>query len=100
MSSCAVVTSPSKKQGLWLQRVVAGYFNYHAIPTNVQALQQFRKQVTGHWRRALRRRSQTDRTDWQRITRLAERWLPKARIQHPWPTDRFDATTRGGSPVR
>jgi len=89
-----------KKQGLWLQRVVGGYFNYHAIPTNVQALQQFRKQVTGHWRRALRRRSQKDRTDWQRITRLADRWLPKARVQHPWPTDRFDARTRGGSPVR
>ena len=83
-----------KKQGLWLQRVVGGYFNYHAIPTNVQALQQFRKQVTGHWRRALRR------LDWQRITRLADRWLPKARVQHPWPTDRFDARTRGGSPVR
>jgi RNA-directed DNA polymerase len=89
-----------KKQGLWLQRVVAGYFNYHAIPTNAQALQQFRKQVTGHWRRALRRRSQQDRTDWQRITRLADRWLPKARIQHPWPNDRFDARTRGGRPVR
>ena len=23
-----------KKQGLWLQRVVGGYFNYHAMPTN------------------------------------------------------------------
>ena len=23
-----------------------------------------------------------------------------ARIQHPWPNDRFDARTRGGSPVR
>jgi len=91
---------PIKEQGLWLQRVVGGYFNYHAIPTNVEALQQFRRQVTGHWRRALRRRSQKDRTDWERVTRPAERWLPKARVQRPWPNDRFDAKTRGGSPVR
>jgi hypothetical protein len=34
------------------------------------------------------------------MNRLVERWLPVARIQHPWPTERFDATTRGGSPVR
>ena len=27
-----------KKQGLWLQRVVGGYFNYHAMPTNIEAL--------------------------------------------------------------
>jgi hypothetical protein len=89
-----------KKQGLWLGRVVAGYFNYHAIPTNIEALQQFRKQVARHWHKALRRRSQKDRTSWSRMTRLVDRWLPVARIQHPWPTDRFDARTRGGSPVR
>jgi RNA-directed DNA polymerase len=89
-----------KKQGLWLQRVVGGYFNYHAMPTNIGALQQFRKQVTRHWHSALRRRSQKDRTSWQRTARLADRWLPTARIQHPWPNDRFDARTRGGSPVR
>lgn len=89
-----------KKQGLWLGAVVRGYLNYHAIPTNIHAIQQFRKQVTRHWHRALRRRSQTDRTTWARMNRLAERWLPVARIQHPWPTERFDAITRGGSPVR
>ena len=89
-----------KKQGLWLGRVVAGYYNYHALPTNIAALQQFRKQTTRHWLQALRRRSQKDRTDWGRMTRLADRWLPVARIQHPWPTNRFDARTQGGSPVR
>jgi RNA-directed DNA polymerase len=89
-----------KKQGLWLGAVVRGYLNYHAIPTNIHAIQQFRKQVTRHWHRALRRRSQTHRTTWARMNRLAERWLPVARIQHPWPTERFDAITRGGSPVR
>ncbi len=89
-----------KKQGVWLGRVVQGYLNYHAIPTNTFAIQQFRKQVTRHWHRALRRRSHRDRTNWARMNRLAERWLPAALIQHPWSTERFDASTRGGSPVR
>ena len=89
-----------KKQGLWLQRVVGGYFNYHALPTNIRALQQFRKEVARHWFRALRRRSQKDHTSWNRMAHRVERWLPVPRIQHPWPTDRFDARTQGGSPVR
>ena len=89
-----------KKQGQWLGRVVRGYLNYHAIPTNTRACQQFRTQVTRHWFKALRRRSQRDRTRWARMSPLADRWLPKALVQHPWPTERFDATTRGGSPVQ
>ena len=89
-----------EKQGKWLGRVVQGYLNYHAIPTNSPAIQQFRKQVVRHWHKALRRRSQRDRTSWSRTSRLADRWLPRAHILHPWPTERFDARTRGGSPVR
>ncbi len=86
-----------KNQGLWLQRVVGGYFTYHAMLTNIEALQQFRNQVARHWFRAFRRRSQKDRTSWNRMAQRVERWLPVARIQHPWPTDRFDGMTQGGS---
>lgn len=89
-----------KKQGLWLGRVVRGYLNYHAIPANTRACQQFRTQVVRHWYKALRRRSQRDRTRWARMCKHADRWLPKVLVQHPWPTDRFDAKTRGGSPVQ
>jgi RNA-directed DNA polymerase len=89
-----------KKQGLWLRRVVQGYLNYHAVPTNTHAIQRFRTEVTRHWFRALRRRSQRDRTTWPRMTRLANRWLPRSRVQHPWSHTRFDARTRSGSPVR
>ncbi len=38
--------------------------------------------------RPLRRRGQKDRTSWERISRLAERWLPIPRIQHPYPAQR------------
>jgi len=32
--------------------------------------------------------------------RLTTRWLPPARVVHPYPDDRFDAITRGKNPVR
>jgi group II intron reverse transcriptase/maturase len=91
---------PIPTQGCWLGAVVRGYFAYHAVPTNVQALQAFRTQVERHWQRSLRRRGQRDRTNWARMRQLSRRWLPEPKIQHPWPTERFDVRTRGRSPVR
>jgi len=83
---------PIPKQGKWLAQVVGGYFNYHAVPTNGPMLAMFRFLVTEVWRRTLRRRSQKDRMNWQRITWLADRWLPPPRILHPWPEQRFAVT--------
>jgi group II intron reverse transcriptase/maturase len=83
---------PIPKQGKWLARIIGGYFNYHAVPTNGPMLATFRFRVTELWWRTLRRRSQKDATTWQRITRLADRWLPSPRILHPWPEMRFAVT--------
>ena len=80
---------PISEQGEWLKQVVVGFFNYHAVPTNSRALAAFRRHVMVLWGRTLRRRSQKDRTTWDRIARLAEEWLPKPRILHPWPNVRF-----------
>ena len=33
---------PIPEQGEWLEQVVSGYFNYHAVPTNSRALAAFR----------------------------------------------------------
>ena len=77
------------EQGKWLRQVVTGFFVYHAVPTNGRALVAFRFHVVNLWRRSLIRRSQKDRTTWERITRLADDWLPKPRILHPWPNQRF-----------
>ena len=33
------------------------------------------------------------------MSRLQARWLPPAKITHPWPNVRFDARTQGRSPV-
>jgi RNA-directed DNA polymerase len=88
------------QQGIWLRSVVQGYFNYHAIPGNGKRLSAFRGQVARKWYRSLRRRSQRSRLDWTKMTRIVAKWLPPVRILHPWPEERFLATTRGRSPVR
>jgi hypothetical protein len=80
---------PIPEQGRWLRQVVAGHFAYFAVPTNGRALQAFRCHVIDLWRRTLRRRSQRNRTTWTRMTRLADDWLPQAKILHPWPNQRF-----------
>jgi RNA-directed DNA polymerase len=80
---------PIPALGKWLGRVIGGYFNYHAVPTNGRALHVFRHHVIDLWRRALRRRSQKDRITWARMTQLADTWLPKPTILHPWPSVRF-----------
>ena len=82
------IHQPIPQQGKWLQQVVTGYFNYHAVPTNSSTLTAFLFHVTNLWR-ALRQRSQKDWTTWERIKRLADDWLPKPQILHPWPASRF-----------
>jgi len=79
-------------QGKWLRRVLSGYFNYHAVRTNGHALDVFRHHVIDLWRRTLRRRSQKDRITWERMTKIANDFLPKPTIRHPWPSARFAVT--------
>jgi hypothetical protein len=77
-----------------------GHLNYYAVPDNGDAIDAFRTQVTRHWFRALRRRGQRPGLNWKRMNGIASRWLPPARILHPWPDTRFDVRTQGRSPVR
>jgi hypothetical protein len=41
---------------------------------------------------AVLRRSQKHRMTWGRIAGIANRFLPRARILHPWPEARFAVT--------
>jgi len=84
---------PVPEQGQWLRSVVQGHLVYYAVPGNSHAVRAFQKQVTRHWFKALRRRSQRTRLTWERMGRLAKRWLPPARIRHPYPAERFAART-------
>jgi group II intron reverse transcriptase/maturase len=83
---------PIPVQGKWLGQVVRGYFNYHAVPTNSGALQRFRDEVIRRWRWALNRRHQRSDLTWTEMKKLADAWIPKARILHPWPNQRFAVT--------
>jgi RNA-directed DNA polymerase len=83
---------PVAHTATWLRSVVQGYFNYHAVPGNLDSLHLFRYRVTLLWRQALRRRSQRHSVNWARMRRLAERWLPEPRLLHPFPSVRFDAS--------
>jgi RNA-directed DNA polymerase len=91
---------PIAVQGKWLGSVVRGHMAYYAVPGNSDAIIAFHDQVTRHWLRALRRRSERHRLDWRRMNRLAARYLPPVQRMHPFPNERFDANTRGRSPVR
>src|SRR6185312_2844159 len=76
-------------QGRCLGSVVREHFASYAVPTNTRALGAFQHHVIDLWRRARRRRSRRDRTTWSDTDRLASRFLPKPRITHPWPSQRF-----------
>jgi RNA-directed DNA polymerase len=91
---------PIPEQGDWLASVLRGHYRYYAVPDNGEALNAFRYRIARHWRRSLTRRSQKGHVTWKQMWPLAARWLPEPRILHPWPDKRFDARTRGRSPVR
>ena len=86
--------------GHWLGSVVRGHCQYYGIAGNSHAIKRFRDEVNRLWRRALARRSQKGQVSWERMQRLIRRWIPPARIVHPYPSVRFAVMTPGRSPVR
>jgi len=82
---------PIRAQAEWLSRVMTGYFRYFAVPGNIRSLGSFRTQVTRHWLRALRRRSQKHRLSWETFGPRANRLLPHPKVLHPHPNERFYA---------
>ncbi len=87
----------------WLQQVVRGYFQYHAVPGNWDRLRAFRTEVLRHWYRALQRRSQRCRLTWSSFSERFGPLLPPVQILQPYPNIRFDAkhpSIRGKNRVR
>jgi len=91
---------PIPEQGAYLRAVVGGHVRYFGVPMNGQALRLFRQEVGRLWRRVLLRRSQTHALPWRRMSRYIPRWLPPARICHPYPLVRLGVVTQGRSRVR
>ncbi len=86
--------------GKWLGAIVRGHTQYYGVPTNSKAIAAFRHQIIDSWRRSLKRRSQRSKITWERMDRYAKRWIPPARIVHPYPEDRLHVTTQGKSRMR
>ncbi|HUD14510.1 MAG TPA: group II intron reverse transcriptase/maturase, partial [Terracidiphilus sp.] len=77
--------------GVWLRKVVIGYYQYHAVPGNINQLRIFRRRVNRLWHSVLVRRSQAARKKWEKLTPVLERWIPSPRVLHPYPEARFYA---------
>ena len=68
---------PLGEVGRWLRRVVQGWMNYHAVPSNSESIRRFIDEVTRNWLRAIRRRSQRGKNSWtwERMRRLGRKHL-------------------------
>jgi RNA-directed DNA polymerase len=91
---------PIPEVGAYLRAVVRGHVNYYGVPMNAPAITSFHRAIGRVWRRILQRRSQTARVPWSRMERLIRRWLPPARVCHPYPLVRFGVITQGRSRMR
>ena len=79
-------------QHAWLSSVLVGHYRYYGVPTNYDALEQFRHRVRWMWHRSLQRRSQRARWSRPMLEAYERRFpLPLPRIHHPWPDERFAA---------
>jgi len=90
---------PMGETARWLRSVVQGWLGYHAVPGNSQRLCQFVDEVAKLWLSTLRKRSQKgkERWTWKRMYRLVRRHLPRPRVSHPYPTQRFHARLKVGA---
>ena len=91
---------PIPEQGAYLRSVVAGHVRYYGVPMNGPALHLFRQAVGRLWHRVLLRRSQTHCLPWRRMKCYILRWLPPARVCHPYPLVRLGVVTQGKSRMR
>lgn len=86
--------------GRYLAAVVTGHTRYFGVPLNSRSINAFRFEVGRLWKMCLERRSQRTRIPWERMSRLIGRWLPSARVCHPFPLVRLGAITQGKSRMR
>jgi len=81
---------PIPSVGKWLQQVVTGYYNCHAVPGNLDSLTLFRARLSRLWRCVLRQRGDQRKLEWKRFARVCLRYLPPPRTLHPYPYQRFN----------
>ena len=74
---------PLMRQVEQLGRKLKGHFGYYGITGNMAALQEFRREVIGVWRKWLARRGDPKGMPWERMRKLLDFfYLPEARVVH------------------
>lgn len=90
---CSRMHDSVPEQGAYLRSVVAGHIRYYGVPMNSTAIGAFREKVCRLWHKVLRRRSDKHRLPWERMKRLIAKYIPAARICHPYPSARLCVNT-------
>jgi RNA-directed DNA polymerase len=91
---------PVSEVGAYLRSVVGGHVRYYGVPRNGPSILAFRRAIGRLWLWALKRRSHSHHLPWARMMRYVDRWLPPARICHPYPDRRLVVATQGKSRMR
>ena len=82
---------PVAETAKWIASVLRGHINYFGVPGNTESLSQFHNEVCRRWLKSLRRRSQKSNITWAKFGKWVRRFLPKVRVIHPYPINRFFA---------
>lgn len=84
----------------WLARVINGWLIHYAVRGSGRQQECFVRRRRQMVRRAQRRRSPRDRTEWEKTGTLSAAHRPGVRIRHPRPGQRLVVRSRGRSPAR
>ncbi len=93
---------PVPDTGRWLRQVLQGYYQYFAVPYNVDTWSQFRFILSRDWFRLLRRRSQKARKGmtWEKFKAIQKVGCRHRECFTPGPPCVFAVVTRGRSRMR
>ncbi len=83
--------NPIKKTAKWLASVIQGHMNYFGVPGNSKSVNLFSFELQRAWYWSLCRRSQRKRLNWVKFDQYLKPLLPKIRVLHPYPNERFYA---------
>jgi hypothetical protein len=84
--------APVVEQHAWRTRVLRGHYRSYGVPTNRRARDPVRVHIEEMWHRSLQRRSPRGRGTVEERPAFARRFpLPRPKIPHPWPNQRFAA---------